>query len=183
MPKSSRICISKRPRTSWRRQLRLNLDLTRCGDRNCDSSWGVCPVPQPMSKAQIRMNCRKRRKGAKIARSSTLRLCAFAGNFFTVSVQFRSSLTLTHPTVTGMLIRAFQNRSTALARWLGLLLVVFIFYGTTVEAAHRHGRVCIQTTAQLRWLESGANNLTRSRAKPVAATVSSASCTRTSTRP
>jgi hypothetical protein len=40
-----------------------------------------------------------------------------------------------------MLNRAFQNRSTAFARWLGLLLVVFILYGTTFEAAHRHGRV------------------------------------------
>jgi hypothetical protein len=40
-----------------------------------------------------------------------------------------------------MLMRAFQNRSTALARWLSLLLVAFIVYGTTVEAAHRHGRV------------------------------------------
>ena len=40
-----------------------------------------------------------------------------------------------------MLIRAFQNRSTAFARWLGLLLAFFILYGTTVEAAHRHGRV------------------------------------------
>ena len=40
-----------------------------------------------------------------------------------------------------MLMSAFQNRSNALARWLSLLLVVFILYGTTVEAAHRHGRV------------------------------------------
>ena len=40
-----------------------------------------------------------------------------------------------------MLIRPFQNRSAAFRRWLGLLLVVFILYGTTVEAAHRHGRV------------------------------------------
>lgn len=40
-----------------------------------------------------------------------------------------------------MLIRPFQNRSTAFTRWLGLLLAVFILYGTTVEAAHRHGRV------------------------------------------
>ena len=38
-------------------------------------------------------------------------------------------------------MRAFQNRSTALVRWLSLLLVAFILYGTTVEAAHRHGRV------------------------------------------
>ena len=27
------------------------------------------------------------------------------------------------------------------SRWLGLLLIAFILYGTTVEAAHRHGRV------------------------------------------
>ena len=40
-----------------------------------------------------------------------------------------------------MLIRAFQNRNTAFTRWVGLLLAVFIVYGTTVEAAHRHGRI------------------------------------------
>ena len=40
-----------------------------------------------------------------------------------------------------MLIRAFQKRGTALTRWVGLLLAVFILYGTTVEAAHRHGRL------------------------------------------
>jgi hypothetical protein len=39
------------------------------------------------------------------------------------------------------MMRAFQNQSAALKRGLGLLLLVFIFYGTTVEAAHRHGRV------------------------------------------
>ena len=38
-------------------------------------------------------------------------------------------------------MRAFENRSTALARGLSLLLVAFILYGTTAEAAHRHGRV------------------------------------------
>jgi hypothetical protein len=43
--------------------------------------------------------------------------------------------------MTGMLIHALQNQSAALRRGLGLLLVVFIFYGTTVEAAHRHGRL------------------------------------------
>ena len=26
-------------------------------------------------------------------------------------------------------------------RWIGFALVVFILYGTTVEAAHRHGRI------------------------------------------
>lgn len=40
-----------------------------------------------------------------------------------------------------MLIRTFQNRNVGFKRWLGLSLVVFILYGTTVEAAHRHGRV------------------------------------------
>jgi hypothetical protein len=35
----------------------------------------------------------------------------------------------------------FKNSSTSFSRCVGLLLVVFIFYGTTVEAAHRHGRV------------------------------------------
>ncbi len=34
-----------------------------------------------------------------------------------------------------------KNQSATFSRWLGLLLVVFILYGTTVEAAHRHGRV------------------------------------------
>ncbi|HEX6046547.1 MAG TPA: hypothetical protein VFZ22_18780 [Pyrinomonadaceae bacterium] len=33
-----------------------------------------------------------------------------------------------------------QFRS-AFSRGLGLLLIAFIFYGTTVDAAHRHGRV------------------------------------------
>ena len=28
-----------------------------------------------------------------------------------------------------------------LKRWIGFALVVFILYGTTVEAAHRHGRI------------------------------------------
>ena len=40
-----------------------------------------------------------------------------------------------------MLMKTFQNQSANLKRGLGLLLVIFIFYGTTVEAAHRHGRV------------------------------------------
>ena len=33
-----------------------------------------------------------------------------------------------------------QLHSARFSRWLGLLLVAFILYGTTVEAAHRHGR-------------------------------------------
>ena len=50
-------------------------------------------------------------------------------------------LKLTHPTLTGMLIRPLQFRNATFSRWLGLLLIAFILYGTTVEAAHRHGRV------------------------------------------
>jgi len=38
-----------------------------------------------------------------------------------------------------MMIPAAQNRSAGLKRGLALLLLFFIFYGTTVEAAHRHG--------------------------------------------
>ena len=34
-----------------------------------------------------------------------------------------------------------RNQATTFSRWLNLLLVVFILYGTTVEAAHRHGLV------------------------------------------
>ena len=40
-----------------------------------------------------------------------------------------------------------QNRSAAFTRWLSLLLVVFILYGTTVEAAHRHGRTLPATAS------------------------------------
>jgi hypothetical protein len=40
-----------------------------------------------------------------------------------------------------MLIRSLQFRNPGFSRWLGLLLIAFILYGTTVEAAHRHGRV------------------------------------------
>lgn len=40
-----------------------------------------------------------------------------------------------------MLISSLQFRNAGFSRWLGLLLIALIFYGTTVEAAHRHGRV------------------------------------------
>jgi hypothetical protein len=35
------------------------------------------------------------------------------------------------------------NQGATFSRWLNLLLVVFILYGTTVEAAHRHGRILL----------------------------------------
>lgn len=38
-------------------------------------------------------------------------------------------------------MKVFQNQSANLKRGLGLLLVILILYGTTVEAAHRHGRI------------------------------------------
>src|SRR5215217_5825406 len=38
-----------------------------------------------------------------------------------------------------MITKAIQNHGATLKRGLGLLLILFIFYGTTVEAAHRHG--------------------------------------------
>jgi hypothetical protein len=38
-------------------------------------------------------------------------------------------------------MRPLQFKSAGFSRWLGLLLIACIFYGTTVEAAHRHGRV------------------------------------------
>ena len=40
-----------------------------------------------------------------------------------------------------MLTSAFQNHCANFKRGLGLLLVIFILYGTTAEAAHRHGRL------------------------------------------
>lgn len=40
-----------------------------------------------------------------------------------------------------MLMSAFQKQNAKLKRVIGLLLLIFIVYGTTVEAAHRHGRV------------------------------------------
>jgi hypothetical protein len=40
-----------------------------------------------------------------------------------------------------------NNRGATFTRWLSLFLVVFILYGTTVEAAHRHGRVLPSTSS------------------------------------
>lgn len=44
-------------------------------------------------------------------------------------------------TLTSMLTRSFNKGGLTLSRGVGLLLVIFILYGTTIEAAHRHGRV------------------------------------------
>lgn len=46
-----------------------------------------------------------------------------------------------------MSTRSIQTHGANLKRGLGLLLVFFIFYGTTVEAAHRHGVVAPQSNS------------------------------------
>ena len=46
-----------------------------------------------------------------------------------------------------MLTKAIQNHGATLKRGLGLLLVLFILYGTTVEAAHRHGVAATQSNS------------------------------------
>jgi len=43
--------------------------------------------------------------------------------------------------VTSILNSRFRTRSASFSRALALLLIVFILYGTSVEAAHRHGRI------------------------------------------
>ena len=67
------------------------------------------------------------------------RLCARL--FHRLTVQSAEPQTLTQLTVTSMLTNAFLNHRPNLKRGLGSLLVLLILYGTTVEAAHRHGVV------------------------------------------
>jgi hypothetical protein len=47
-----------------------------------------------------------------------------------------------------------KNQRAAFSRWLNLLLVVFILYGTTVEAAHRHGLTLSSSTSANAQLDS-----------------------------
>src|SRR5215203_953880 len=56
--------------------------------------------------------------------------------------------------MTSMFIRAFQNRQADWKRWLGVLLAVFILYGTTAEAAHRHGRILSSSSSATTLIES-----------------------------
>jgi len=44
-----------------------------------------------------------------------------------------------------MFIVSFTKQRIAISRALSLLLVLFILYATTVEAAHRHGRILGQS--------------------------------------
>src|SRR5690349_20270088 len=46
-----------------------------------------------------------------------------------------------------MFTASFTKRRIEFSRALSLLLVAFIVYGTTIEAAHRHGRFLPQTPA------------------------------------
>jgi hypothetical protein len=57
-----------------------------------------------------------------------------------------------------MLTKAIQNHGATLKRGVGLLLVLFIFYGTTVEAAHRHGRVIPQSNSATSLTNPNAGN-------------------------
>ena len=47
-----------------------------------------------------------------------------------------------------------HNRGAAFTRWLSLLLVFFIFYGATVEAAHHHGRTLPSTSTAAAHLDN-----------------------------
>ena len=53
----------------------------------------------------------------------------------------KSDFSIAIQTVTSILNFRLSSQRHSLSRALALLLVVFILYGTTVEAAHRHGRV------------------------------------------
>ena len=59
-----------------------------------------------------------------------------------------------------MLMNRFQNQSANLKRGLGLLLLIFIVYGTTVEAAHRHGRVVPPSHNSVAFEQTGSTNST-----------------------
>jgi hypothetical protein len=59
----------------------------------------------------------------------------------TIRTKQKPDFTTAIQTVTSLLTSRFRTRSASFSRALTLLLVVFILYGTTVEAAHRHGRI------------------------------------------
>jgi hypothetical protein len=65
-----------------------------------------------------------------------------------------------------MLTRAIQNHGASLKRGLGLLLVLFIFYGTTVEAAHRHGVAATQSNGAVSVTNPDSSASSTSNAKP-----------------
>src|SRR5262245_1872277 len=67
---------------------------------------------------------------------------------------------------TPMITKAIQNHGATLKRGLGLLLFLFIFYGTTVEAAHRHGVAAPQSNSATSVTNPNSDASTTSSAKP-----------------
>jgi hypothetical protein len=65
-----------------------------------------------------------------------------------------------------MLTKAIQNHGATLKRGLGLFLVLFIFYGTTVEAAHRHGVAAPQADSAASFTNPNSGTSSTSNAKP-----------------
>jgi hypothetical protein len=59
-----------------------------------------------------------------------------------------------------MLMSAFQNQNANLKRGIGLLLLIFIVYGTTVEAAHRHGGVAPAAQNAVAFEQTGSTSTT-----------------------
>src|ERR1043166_6111117 len=94
------------------------------------------------------------RKGAKTQRKTQIRdirRSSFGSNF----VALRLCGKLCHKsTISGApdsntttsMFELFKKNNAAFSRWLGLLLVLFVFYGTTIEAAHRHGKITSAST-------------------------------------
>ena len=67
---------------------------------------------------------------------------------------------------TSMLTRTIQNHGETLKRGLGLFLVLFIVYGTTVEAAHRHGVAATQSNGAASVTNPNSGASSTSNAKP-----------------
>ena len=70
------------------------------------------------------------------------------------------------PQFTSMLHQPIQNRAATLKRGIGLLLVLFILYGTTVEAAHRHGVAATQSNSATSVTNPNSGASSTSSAKP-----------------
>ena len=65
-----------------------------------------------------------------------------------------------------MLTGSIQNHRASLKRGIGLLLVLFIVYGTTVEAAHRHGVAATQSNSAASVTNPNSGPSSTSNAKP-----------------
>ena len=78
-----------------------------------------------------------------------------------ITEAFRPESSTAFQTVTSRLTTRFKNQNAALMRIVSLLLVAFIFYGTTVEAAHCHRQVRTTTSQTSSLIDpSLAKNLT-----------------------